>query len=378
MKAPRFALAVAIAATATLTACSVTFEDIPLPTTGMNGSAYEVHAYFTDAMNLPFLAKVKLDGADVGQARSVDVANNAARVTMRIQEGVELPRNVEAQLRQATPLGDVYVALRTPVGYESGADPVLDKGGSIALDATSQGASVEDLLSSASLVINGGGLAQIQGIITELDSAVSGRAGEVTQLINQLTGTVTSLNERSAEIDAVLADADQLTELLASRGDEIDRSLETLAPLSQVLADNTDTLTATVVDAGLVSQQLARFNNEAGDATRSLMLNAEVALGAIAEIDGNLNEVLGVVADVTPDIEANMQGNSLAPLVRFSWISLSALSDPSSHWPGHRDYEHFIGSLTDTLNRVYGRITGQGLSPEPAIVHPDEATEGTR
>ena len=59
------------------------------------------------------------------------------------------------ELRSATPLGDVFVALEPPAPVDPRA-PMLKDGDTIGVDATSSAATVEDLLSSTGIVINGG------------------------------------------------------------------------------------------------------------------------------------------------------------------------------------------------------------------------------
>ena len=69
---------------------------------------------FSNALNLPANAKVRLAGADVGELDSMVARNYTAVTTLRVMDGVQLPRGGTAELRSATPLGDVFVALKPP------------------------------------------------------------------------------------------------------------------------------------------------------------------------------------------------------------------------------------------------------------------------
>lgn len=80
------------------------------PGAGIGG--YSLNAVFSNALNLPMNAKVKLAGADVGQLESMVARNYTALTRLRIRDGVQLPRGSTAELRTATPLGDVFVALK--------------------------------------------------------------------------------------------------------------------------------------------------------------------------------------------------------------------------------------------------------------------------
>jgi ABC-type transporter Mla subunit MlaD len=98
--------------TLTMTACSVELESVPLPKRNVGSDSYTVYATFENALNLPKQAKVKLAGADVGSVEGMTVRDYAAIVTLKVSEGVTLPVGTRAELRSATPLGDIFVAMR--------------------------------------------------------------------------------------------------------------------------------------------------------------------------------------------------------------------------------------------------------------------------
>ena len=56
---------VSVVALAAVPACGVTVENLPLPKPQVPGETYTVHAIFTDALNLPDQAKVKMLAAAV-------------------------------------------------------------------------------------------------------------------------------------------------------------------------------------------------------------------------------------------------------------------------------------------------------------------------
>ncbi|OZF04288.1 hypothetical protein CH302_02420 [Rhodococcus sp. 15-2388-1-1a] len=358
----------AISATAVLAGCSTTLEDLPLPSPGVGADSYRIDAVFTDALNLPQQAKVKLGGVDIGQVQEIDAENYTARVQMAIRSGVNLPSDVRAELRQATPLGDVFVSLSSP---GSGPDtPRLQPDSTIDITSTSAGASVEELLASASLVVNGGGVSRLQTIIAELDTAIDGRSADASNILTELTATVTDLNERTDRIDSMLDRTQELSSILGARTDAIDAIAQQLPELTQTLADNSKGITDVIAAAGGAAGKLATFTDETGPALRDLLVGTEQTLSSVAAIGDDLDVAMKQLEQLAPKLASNTKGNSVAIYVRLSWLSLAALDDPESHWPGAQDGEDFVGSLTDTLNRVYGRVTGQGLTPAPTVELP--------
>ena len=99
--------------TTVLAGCATGLESLPLPAPGQIGAnAITVTAAFANAMNLPQKAKIKLNGADIGEVESIRTRDFTAYVTMRINADVALYTGATAQLRSATPLGDIFVAIR--------------------------------------------------------------------------------------------------------------------------------------------------------------------------------------------------------------------------------------------------------------------------
>ncbi|MGC7313272.1 MlaD family protein, partial [Mycobacteroides abscessus subsp. massiliense] len=90
---------------ALLSGCSTNgLSSLPLPAPSAGRGGYALTALFTNALNLPDKAKVKLAGADIGYVESMMTRNYVAVVTLRIMDGVQLPIGSTAQLRSATPL----------------------------------------------------------------------------------------------------------------------------------------------------------------------------------------------------------------------------------------------------------------------------------
>ncbi|OZC41564.1 hypothetical protein CH286_26655 [Rhodococcus sp. WWJCD1] len=351
-----------------LVGCSTTLEDLPLPTPGVGADSYRIDAVFADALNLPQQAKVKLGGVDIGQVQEIDAENYTARVQMAIRAGVNLPVDVHAELRQATPLGDVFVSLSSP---SAGSDsPRLQPNSTIDVASTSAGASVEELLASASLVVNGGGVSRLQTIIAELDTAMAGRSADASNILTELTATVTELNERSDRIDSMLDRTQELSSILGARTEAIDAIAQQLPELTRTLADNSKGITDVIAAAGGAADKLGTFTDETGPALRELLVGAEQTFSSVAAIGDDLDVAMKQLEQLAPKLTSNTKGNSVAIYVRLSWLSLAALNDPASHWLGAKDGEDFVGSLTDTLNRVYGRVTGQGLTPAPTVELP--------
>src|ERR1700758_1676419 len=168
--------AAAAGLTVLLAGCATGLDSLPLPAPGQAGARIPLTAVFANALNLPAKAKVKLNGADIGDVESIRAQDFTARVTMRISANVRLRVGATAELRSATPLGDVFVAIR-PDPHPAPDAPLLRDGGTIALASTSAAATIEEALSSATLLVNGGAIRRLVSIVNGAGSAGGGGGG---------------------------------------------------------------------------------------------------------------------------------------------------------------------------------------------------------
>ena len=197
---------------------------LPLPAPGVGSGGYTLTAVFSNALNLPANAKVKLAGADVGQLESMVARNYTAVTTLRIMDGVRLPRGSTAELRSATPLGDVFVAIKPPDPPIPDA-PLLNDGDTIGLESTTAAATVESVLSSAAILVNGGAVRNFTNIINGLGKATGDQGQAFGELIRKTNRTARHARR------AVRPDLDRADRDVASRRRNSTPRTDTLSEL---------------------------------------------------------------------------------------------------------------------------------------------------
>jgi len=224
-------LAVVTTATVLLSGCGVGLEDLPLPQRGDGGGDfYSITAEFTNALNLPERAKVRLAGADVGEVSGMAVRDYTAVVTLRIRDDVTLPVGTGVQLRTATPLGEVFVAVTPPEVRADGdnlSGAMLGDGDKIPLDSTSAAATIEQVLASSALLVNGGVLRDLTNLLNGLGAAVGDNGAALADLVAQSTTLIDRLSERSGDIRTALRHTDGLVRTLSDRRSTLTESIET-------------------------------------------------------------------------------------------------------------------------------------------------------
>jgi virulence factor Mce-like protein len=383
MTAMRGGIAIAAAVLITSGCATNGLASLPLPAPGLGSGGYTLTAVFSNALNLPMNAKVKLAGADVGQVESMVARNYTAVTTLRIRNGVLLPRGSTAELRTATPLGDVFVALKPPAN-DPADDPTLHNGDTIGLDSTAAAATVESVLSSAAILVNGGAVRNFTNIINGFGKATGdqGQAfGELIHKSNQLVGT---LDARSDQISTALTQLSRLADQLDAKDATITDLMTAARPATATLADNTTELTNLAVQAGDTARLLARFPSIGGTDTsgRSMIRDLNTIAGAANDVAVSPDTSLLALNRLIPPLVKSTSGSAISVHVGVDKLILGSLPDigyPGDiglHGPHHYNMNLLVGTLKYTLWRLQERVVGRGPNSPQVPVIPDPTIPG--
>ena len=223
-------VAVVVASLVLLSGCGRGVYDMPLPGGADVGDRpYTVKLRFRDVLDLVPNAAVRVNEVPVGRVSAVNLAPNSwdAQVTVELNGKVKLPANATARLRQSSLLGEKFVELQHPAAPER---PVgrLHDGSVVGVDRTGRNPQVEEVLGALSLLLNGGGVAQLQGITKELNAAMSGREGDIRGLMQNLNTTVAGLDAQRDDITRALDSVNRLSASLNRQRGDIDVALRDL------------------------------------------------------------------------------------------------------------------------------------------------------
>lgn len=304
----RRVLASALAAGLALgaTGCGPDFNDLPLPGTGVEGDATRVTATFDEALNLSSGATVKVNGISVGKVQEVRTEDFKAIVEMDVEETTELRQGATARLRYNTPLGELFVDVTNPPkGAPLGDDAQLG------LDRTDTAPTVEDALASASLLINGGGLSQLEQVTNELNSALGGRETTVRDLFRQVNTFLRNANASTGDIDRALDAMNRVSRVLSAREETINRAVRDFRPAAQVLRENTDEF-VTMLKA------LERFTGTANGLARrtkddlvALLRQVDPILAELQALNGGFAEGLVDMTRMSQQLDRVVAGDFL-------------------------------------------------------------------
>jgi phospholipid/cholesterol/gamma-HCH transport system substrate-binding protein len=324
---------------------------IPLPGGADLGShPYTVHAEFHDVLDLVPQSGVKVNDVAVGRVQDItlDKKNWTADVTMLVNGDVQLPANADAELRQSSLLGEKYVELAAP--DDGTATGSLADGATIPLTRTNRNTEVEEVLGALSMVLNGGGVQQIQTIAKELNNATSGNESQIRELLSNVDSLTAQLNAHSADITRALDGVNQLSATLAAQKDQIAGVLQNIGPGLQTLNSQRDQLVAMLQalsqlsgvatdtvhksQADLVAdlkaltptlQQLTKAGPDLPNALQ-LLLTFPFSDGAVAGVKGDYENLYLTIDANLQDILQNLGRSQQNPLAGLLPPQLSGLT----------------------------------------------------
>ncbi|RVW08068.1 MCE family protein [Prescottella agglutinans] len=269
-------------------------NSVSLPgTEGRGDGAYEVGIQMPNVTTLTENSPVLVDDVTVGSVSKIEVQDWHALVTVSLNGDVDLPENSTAKIGQTSLLGSAHVALAPPVG-EAPKGKLAD-GDVIPLDRAGVYPTTEQTLSSLSVVLNGGGLAQLQDITSELNKALDGREDAVRDLLPQLDTLVGSLDRQRNEIVSAMEGINRLADTAAKQTDTISNALDAIPPALEVLVDQRQDITNAMVSLGQLSDVANRLIQESGDDFATNVRALVPTLSALANSGESLTQVLGVL-----------------------------------------------------------------------------------
>lgn len=339
-------LAVALTATLALTACDFDVYDLPLPGgTDTGEDPMTVTVQFADVLDLVPESTVKVNDVSVGKVTEVELVDNLAEVTLELRKDTELPANVVAQIRQTSLLGEKFVSLDTPA---TGASPeLLADDAVIPLERTGRNPEVEEVLGALSLVLNGGGVAQLRTIAQELNLALEGREDSARSVLGELDTLMTNLDDNKATIVNAIEALDRLAVTAQDHMDTIDAAMEELPSALVSIDQQRDDLVRTL-------QALHRLGDVG---VRVIRASKE----GLIETLHNLEPVLTQLADSGQSLV-----NSLDTVFTYPFVDEVVGRNPQTARNLHMgDYVNLDLRLELDLSQILTNLTQGEILPSP-------------
>ena len=308
-------------------------NSLPLPgRVGVGPGSYTIQAQMPDVQNLKENSRVQFNDVLIGNVAKVERQGWHALVTMNIEPGAELPANATVTVGQTSLLGTLHVELATPPG--GAAKGKLHNGSVIPLSSATAYPSTEQTLGALSLVLNGGGLGQLQDITQTLSTAFTGREKDLRSLITQLDKFTAYLNDQKDDIIAALDSLNNLVGQVAEQKPVLDKALKTIPGAITVLSD----------ERGKIADSLRQLPG-LGD------LGADV-------LDATKENLIKELGDLGP-VEKSLADSGLALTRGLDYLTVPLFSKPPVAKWIRGDYGNISAVFDLTLSRLdSGLFTG--------------------
>jgi phospholipid/cholesterol/gamma-HCH transport system substrate-binding protein len=270
--------------------------DLPLPGgADLADHPYRVTVQFADLLDLVPQAAVKVDDVAVGRVESIRLGGSdgwTAEAVLAVNGNVALPADAVADLRQSSLLGEKFVELSAPGSSIGGR---LADGAVITLDRTNRHAEVEEVFGALSLLLNGGGIGQLQTINQELAKVLTGNEGEIRTFLSNVDSLVTQLDSHRDEITAALDGLNHLSATLANRSGQVKGALTDLTPGLKALTDQRTALVTLLQSLDSLSGvAVDTINRSRADIVADLIALAPI-LQRLADAGQNLPQALEIL-----------------------------------------------------------------------------------
>ncbi|MER7450099.1 MCE family protein [Nocardia beijingensis] len=270
-------------------------NSLPMPgTEGTAPGSYEVLVQMPNVTTLTRNSPVRVHDVAVGTVSKIEVQDWHALVTVTLNPDVRLPANAVAEIGQTSLLGSNHLELSEPTDQPP--EGQLKAGDVIPLARAGAYPTTEQVLSSLSVVLNGGGVAQLETITHELNSALTGREDAIRDLLPQLNELTTNLDRQTGDIIAAMSGLDRLGGQLAEQRDVVAAAIEQIHPALTVLADRRANITRAITALGELSDVVRRIVAASGEDLKANLRSLVPALKSLSDTGSDLTEALKILA----------------------------------------------------------------------------------
>ena len=308
-------------------------NSLPLPgTQGSGPGSFVIQAQMPEVNNIQPNSRVRVADVTVGHVTRIERQGWHALLTMSLNGDVDLPANATAKIGTTSLLGSYHIELAPP--KDQPPQGKLRNGSLIVLSQAGAYPSTEQTLAALSLILNGGGVSQLQDITEAFSTAFRGREQDLRSLIGQLDKFTADLDIQKGDIIAAAESLNHLVGKLAAQQPVLDRALATIPNGLAVLKDQRDNL----VEA---ADQLGKFSALTVDSVNKTKANLVKELQQVGP-------VLDSLANAGPSLTRAL---SLIPTFPFP-------NETIEKWQ-RGDYANLTAIVDLTLSRIdQGLFTG--------------------
>jgi phospholipid/cholesterol/gamma-HCH transport system substrate-binding protein len=245
---------------------------------------------------------VKVRGLIVGSVDDIEVTNDGAELTLRLDPASAklIPQNVSARFLPKTLFGERYVSLQIP---KDPSTKTLATGDVIPQDRTSSAIDLEQAFEHLLPVLQAVQPQKLSSTLTAISTALQGRGKPLGDTLSQLGDYIGQLNPHEPQLQHDLKALAQFSGNLSNSAPDLVQSLDNLSTTTRTVVDEQQNLSSLYGSLTTASQDLQTFleNNEQN--IISLASTARPTAELLAKYAPEYPCVIGQMAKMVPVID---------------------------------------------------------------------------
>lgn len=310
----------ALLACGALTSCDWRgIANVPLPVgRGTGSDRMTIYVQLPDTLALNTNSRVRVADVWVGTVRDISLNNWTPILTLDLDPTVKLPENATAKIGQTSLLGTQHIELAAPPNESP---KPLRSGDTIGLKNSSAYPTVERTLASVAVILNGGGIPNLELVQTEVLAILDGHVNQIREFLTRIDTFATELNRQSGNLTRAIDSTNQLLTTIAHRNETLDRVLTEIPPLIEHFADTRDLF----ADA---TEALGRFSDVANRTLADARLNLYRNLVALQRPLKQLGRAAPYVVDALRlGLTAPFNIDGVSKVIRGDYVNMSGAFD---------------------------------------------------
>ncbi|GAA4664513.1 MlaD family protein [Gordonia humi] len=334
---------------------------------GTGDGAYTITARVPSAAGLVRNAPVMLHDTTVGSVGDITIKDWSAELTLRLEKGVKVPTGSHAMIGMTSVLGSSHIEIVPP---EHPTGSYLAAGGGLALPNCPDQQNIaapaakpvpdinaaqqvdpcmypttEQVLSSLSVVLNGGGLSQVGDVVHELSQVFGGHDDELRTLVPRLNTLVSDLDAQTGNIISAMSGLDRLTAAINAQTPTVERALQSGPEILQLLVDQRKNLTTALGNVGDLSSTVNAVLDKNSDDIKSIVPDLRKLLEQLSQTGPALANSLRILLTF-PFLEEN-----IPTVVKGDYVNSDLVLDLT--WS--RLNKTMVASVTTGPEAVFGK-----------------------
>jgi len=271
-----------------------------------------------DTLALNTNSRVRVADVWVGTVRDIKLNDWTPTLTLDLDPAVKLPANATAKIGQTSLLGTQHIELAAP--REPSPQP-LRSGDTIPLMNSSAYPTVERTLASVAVVLNGGGIPNLDLVQTEIIKILDGHVDQIREFLGRLRTFTAELNRQRESLTRTIDSTNELLSIAAHHNDTLDRLFTDIPPLIQHFADTRELFAN-------AAESLGRFSDVANRVLSDTRPNLHQSLQLLQRPLGQLDRASPFVVDALRlGLTAPFNIDDVAKVIRGDFVNVSGAFD---------------------------------------------------